>query len=163
MDWFLPLTPPRSMYQLLLAQTLTTLPPLIKETPVTNFFTKYEYHDDLITMLDDTVARLGGSVTVSAANPDHLITARQIVDAVVAGNGGGGAEGGDDHASFRFIWNHVTVTRTVEEGSVFDILSFTVEVDGVSETVTVAGTGDIRTVVAAVLYMIGLLHPDYDG
>lgn len=126
-------------------------------------FIEYVYHADLISLLDDTVARLGGSGMVSAANPDHLVTARQIVDAVASEINGDEVDGGEDRASFRFIWNRVTVTRTVEEGNVFDILSFTVEVGEVSETVSIGDTGDIRTAVAAVLYLTGLLDPDYNG
>lgn len=97
---------------------------------------------------------------MSAANPDHLITARQIVDAVVAEIGGTRVAGGGDRASFLHARVRVTVTRTVEEGNVFTILSFTVEAGGESETVTVGDIDDIRTVVAVVLDLMGVLDPD---
>ena len=121
-------------------------------------FREYEYHPDFNSLLDDIVERLGGSV--SAANPDHLVTARQIVDAVADEIGGEEVDGGDDRASFHFIWNRTTVTRTVEEDIVFDILSFTVEVGEVSETVTIGDTDDIRTFVAVALDLTGVLDPN---
>ena len=120
-----------------------------------------EYDDGLVFLPDDIVERLGGSV--SAANPDHLVTARQIVGAVVAEIGGAGVIGGVDHASFLHAGVRATVTRTVEEDIVFDILSFTVEAGGESKTVSVGDTDDIRTVVAAVLDLVGVLDPDYRG
>lgn len=120
-----------------------------------------DYDDDLVYLPDDIVENLGGSV--SAANPDHLVTAWQIVDAVVDEIGGGEVDGGDDHASFRFDGNRIAVIRTVEEDIVFDILSFTVEDGGGSETVSVGDTDDIRKVVALVLDLAGVLDPDFRG
>lgn len=122
-----------------------------------------EYDDDLVYLPDDIAERLDGSV--SAVYLGHLVTARQIVDAVVDEIGGDEVDGGDDRASFRFRFNEgrITVTRTVEEDIIFDILSFTVEAGRESETVSVEDTDDIQTVVAAVLDLMDVLDPDYRG